>query len=127
MTGKQGIMADTITEKAQELGRLIGQTDEFSALNRARQRLREDDELRELIETIESTERELTQALQQGQEPSEELRTRYEETASSLQGHPGYQSLVAAQSNLDKILKRVNEAIGQGMEKASSSRIILPS
>ena len=120
-------MAERIEEKALELGRLIGQTDEYAALTRARKRLRDDDELRDLVGRIESVEQELARTLQQGEEPSEELRTRYEETASSLQGHPGYQALVAAQSNLDKIIHRVNEAIGEGMEKGAGSRIILPS
>ena len=120
-------MAERIMEKAQELGRLIGQTDEYGALNRARQRLREDEELRALLGKLEGVEQELARSLQQGEQPSEDLRERYESTATELQGHPGYQALVAAQSNLDKVLGRVNEAIGEGMEKGSNSRIILPS
>lgn len=120
-------MTEGIEERARELGRLIGQTDEYAALNRARQRLRDDEELRELLGGLEEVERELAQTLQSGKEPPEDLRQRYEEKATELQGNPGYQSLVAAQANLEKLLNKVNEAIGEGMEKGSSSRIILPS
>ena len=38
-----------------------------------------------------------------------------------------YQSLVASQSNFEKLLARVNEEIGKGMEMGAQSRIILPS
>jgi hypothetical protein len=34
--------------------------------------------------------------------------------------------MIAAQSNFDRILARVNEAIGQGMEQGAGSRIIIP-
>jgi hypothetical protein len=44
-----------------------------------------------------------------------------------VQASPVYQQLVAAQTNFDKILRRVNEEISRGMEAGAQSRIILPS
>jgi hypothetical protein len=35
--------------------------------------------------------------------------------------------MVAAQSNFDKLLTRVNDEISRGMEMGAQSRIILPS
>ena len=43
----------------------------------------------------------------------------------TLQASAAYQGLVAAQSNFDKLLQRVNEEIGKGIEAGSQSRIIL--
>lgn len=117
---------DRIIEKAKELGRFIGQTEEYGAMTRARKRLGEDEELKSLLERMETSERELAALLQQGEEPDEAFRERYEQTYNELQAHPAYQSLVAAQSNFDKVLARVNQAIGQGMEEGGTSRIILP-
>ena len=72
-------------------------------------------------------EREISQALQQGQEPSQAQQEEYEKLFESLQASPLYQALVAAQSNFDKVLMRVNEEIGRGIEAGAQSRIILPS
>lgn len=119
-------MSDRIMEKAQELGALLGQTAEYGAVTRARKRLEEDESLRPLVAEMDTLERELATALQSGQEPDEAFRERYEKSFAELQGHAGYQAMVAAQANFDRILARVNEAIGKGMEQGSGSRIILP-
>ena len=119
-------MSDRIMEKARELGGILGQTAEFGALNRARKRLEEDETLRPLIETMDQLERELAEMLQRGEQPDETFRERYETSFGSLQGHASYQGMVAAQANFDRILQRVNEEIGKGMEQGAGSRIILP-
>lgn len=118
---------EPMLEKAREVGRLIGQTTEYRTLKRAREQVSDDRELTELINGIGELEGELRNALQRGEEPSDEERQEYEEAFSKLQGSSLYQSLVAAQSNFDKLLKRVNEAMGQGMESGAGSSIIYPS
>ena len=122
-----GEMNEVMLEKAKEVGRLLGQTEEYKALQRARQRLNEDRETVELVNGLAELEQRLTSRLQQGETPSEEDRVAYEETFSKLQGGPRYQALVAAQSNFDKVLQKVNEQIGAGMEAGAKSSIILPS
>jgi len=42
-----------------------------------------------------------------------------------LQGMTVYQGMVAAQSNFDRLMKRINEEIGKGIEAGEKSRIIL--
>lgn len=119
-------MNDTMLEKAKEVGRLLGQTPEYKELQRARQRLNEDRETVEMVNRLAELERDLTAMLQQGQTPDEETQREYEDTFSRLQSGPRYQALVAAQSNFDRILQKVNEQIGAGMEAGSKSSIILP-
>ncbi|HEX6940361.1 MAG TPA: YlbF family regulator [Longimicrobiales bacterium] len=120
-------MLDVTLEKARDLGRLIGQTDEYQALQRARQRLGEDRDVVALINRLAELEQGIAQSLHRGEAPEEAVREEYEQVVSRLQASPVYQGLVAAQANFDKVLGRVNEEIAHGMEAGAKSRIILPS
>jgi len=120
-------MTEGMKEKAIELGRLLGQSDEYKALARARERLTTDREAVSAMTRLDVLEREISAALHNGQEPPESTKEEYEAIFTTLQSSAVYQGLVAAQSNFDKILARVNEEIGRGMETGSQSRIILQS
>lgn len=115
-----------ILEMAKDLGQAIGRTDEYQALKRAASQIEEEREIVVLRNEIEKLESEMVALLQTGQEPDDATRGRYEELAYGLQAQPAYQQLVAAQTNFDKILQRVNETISTGIREASTSRIILP-
>lgn len=119
-------MSDRIMEMAGDLGALLGQTAEYGALGRARKRIEEDESLRPLVQTMDDLERELAEMMQRGEQPDDAFRQRYEASFSELQGNASYQGMIAAQANFDRILARVNEAIGQGMERGAGSRIIIP-
>ena len=120
-------MEEGILERARELGRVIGQTQEYKTLQRAREGLSGDREAVSLMNRLGELEAEITRALQRGEEPPEATQLSYEEAFGKLQASSLYQALVAAQSNFEKVLGRVNEEIGKGMEAGSQSRIILPS
>ena len=116
---------EAISEKAKDLGRLIGQTDEYKAMERARNRFGEDKEAVARVSRLSELEQSVGQSLQQGEEPTEAIREEYEKLFSELQGSVVYQGMVAAQSNFDRILQRVNEDISKGIELGATSRIIL--
>lgn len=118
---------DTLKERARELGRLLGQGDEYRALHRARERLSEDRPSITHLNRIAELEQSVATLLERGEEPGPELREEYERVFSELQSSPIYQGLVAAQSNFDRVLARVNEEILAGIESGARSRIILPS
>lgn len=113
-------------DKARELGRLIGQTPEYRTLQRAREAVSDDRELDGSLRALARLDAELSRAIERGEEPSQESADAYDRALMQLQANSLYQSLVAAQSNLDKVLTRVNEEIGKGMETGGQSRIILP-
>jgi len=115
-----------MTEKARELGRMLGQGEEYKALERARTRAMDDRELTAALNRLGELEKAIGGALRSGQEPSQEHQDEYEALFSQLQGSSVYQGLVAAQSNFDKVLGRVNQHISEGIESGSRSRIILP-
>jgi cell fate (sporulation/competence/biofilm development) regulator YlbF (YheA/YmcA/DUF963 family) len=120
-------MNDAMLDKAKEVGRLLGQTDEYKALQRAREGLNEDRESVELVNRLAALEQELSATLQRGEQPPEDKQKEYEEVFSSLQSGSRYQALVAAQSNFDRVLQRVNQRIGEGIEAGAKSSIIMPS
>lgn len=115
-----------MVEKARELGRMLGQGDEYQALDRARKRAMEDRELTTALNRLAELEQEIGNALRSGSEPEKAHQDEYETLFSQLQGSAVYQGLVAAQANFDKVLGRVNQHISEGIESGSRSRIILP-
>lgn len=116
-----------IQEKAREIGRLLAQTEEYKALRRANERLADDRETVGLLNQLANLQETLTRELQRGGEPSLEQQEQYERLAEQLERRSVYQSVVAAQSNFDRLMLRVNEEIGRGIEAGESSRIILSS
>ena len=117
---------DSIQERAREIGRQLAHTDEYKALKRADEMLAENREAVTLLNRLSTLEAELTGALRSGQEPSIEQQQEYEGAVESLQQMTAYQSLVAAQSNFDRLMVRINEDIAKGIELGEQSRIIFP-
>jgi cell fate (sporulation/competence/biofilm development) regulator YlbF (YheA/YmcA/DUF963 family) len=113
-----------IAEKATDLGRVIGQSAEFQAFKRASERLRDDPELRGEIERLRNLELTLTEQLERGQEPDSQQKAEHESILGRVQQHQSYQGLIAAQSNYDKLMQRVQQWIADGISKGSESRII---
>ena len=118
-------MAD-ILEMAKELGRTMGRTEEYQSLKRAIGLADDDRDIVELTRRLESLETRVHQALEQGKQPDPEIQNEYESAVTQLQASATYQRLVAAQSNFDKVVQRVNQTIAQGLDEGAASRIIFP-
>lgn len=119
-------MLEGIQEKAREIGRLLVQTSEYAALKRANGKLSDDRDTVTLLNRLSELEGALTAELRAGREPSQEQREEYERTVESLQQMSIYQEVVAAQSNFERLMARINEEIAHGIESGEQSRIILP-
>jgi cell fate (sporulation/competence/biofilm development) regulator YlbF (YheA/YmcA/DUF963 family) len=115
-----------IEEKAVELGRVIGQTDEYKSVRQARESLEEITEIRAQTQRLQALAEKIEEHARMQQEPPQEVADEYEGLMSSIQAHPKYQQLIAAQANFDKIMLRVNESILEGMKKGAESSIIIP-
>lgn len=113
-----------IPERALDLGRLVGQSEEYQALKRANDRLMGEKELRESLERLHELQLAVAEQMERGQAITPEQQQEVEKLSSSLQAHPAYQGVVAAQANFDKLMYRINERILEGMKKGSDSRII---
>ena len=115
-----------IDEKARDLGNALARTDEYQALKRAMAAADEDRELVELRNRMQALEQRLEASIRAGQEPDEEARKSYTESAEELQVKAAFQSLVAAQANFEKIMMKVNDTVARGIEEGAQSRIIMP-
>ena len=113
-----------IPDKAKELGRLIGQSDEYGALRRAQERVSEAPELRERLDKLRALADTLERGAAQGNPPGDKEVAAYDELLSSIQADPLYQTVVAAQTNFDKLMIKVNEQIMDGIRKGAASPII---
>jgi cell fate (sporulation/competence/biofilm development) regulator YlbF (YheA/YmcA/DUF963 family) len=113
-----------IEDKAKELGRLIGQSNEYKEMKRASDALNEDKETVALLQKMEQLRANAQRMLSQGQRPTEDMERELDGLLSQIQVKPAYQRVLAAQENFDKVMGHVNDWILEGIEKGASSPII---
>lgn len=119
-------MAD-IYEMAKQLGGALARTDEYQALRRANQAADEERDLVEIRNRLQALEERIEAALRGGREPDDDVKVEYEQAVEELQGMPSFQRVVAAQSNFEKVMYRVNQTMAQGIQEGAQSKIILSS
>lgn len=113
-----------IDETAQKLGRMIGQGEEYRALERARDALEEDTDLAAKLRRLEALAGQLQERVARGEEPAEADADEYDRLFNDVQTSLSYQRLVSAQSNFDKVMHHVQEQILEGLRQGAESRII---
>jgi cell fate (sporulation/competence/biofilm development) regulator YlbF (YheA/YmcA/DUF963 family) len=113
-----------IWDKAQELGRQIGQSAEYQALRRAESTLREDKDTVAKLDQIQTLARQVDQMVAGGQMPDPATAESYENAVRDLEMSPVGQAYVVARSNFEKLMAKVNQQISEGMEKGATSSII---
>ena len=113
-----------IWDKAQELGRQIGQSAEYQALRRTEASLREDKETVAKLDQIQTLARQVDHLVTAGQMPDQATAEAYESAVRDLEMSPVGQAYVVARANFEKLMTRVNQQISEGMEKGATSSII---
>ncbi len=113
-----------IWDKAQELGRMIGQTPEYQALRRAESNLREDSDTVAKLDQIQRLARQVDHLIAQGQMPDQPTAEAYESAVRELETSESGQAYVVARANFEKLMNKVNQQIGEGMERGAASSII---
>jgi cell fate (sporulation/competence/biofilm development) regulator YlbF (YheA/YmcA/DUF963 family) len=113
-----------LEDKARELGRIIGQSDEYRAVTRANEALTADAEATAVLRQMEGLRREAQAMLQRGEEPTEAMEKQLDDLLTKVQSNPSYQRVAVAQENLDKVMRHVNDWISDGIQKGAQSSII---
>jgi cell fate (sporulation/competence/biofilm development) regulator YlbF (YheA/YmcA/DUF963 family) len=113
-----------LEEKAEDLGRVLGQTEEYKALRRATEALRDDPAVQKVLAEAERLAQEIERVAQQGKEPAKDQVEQYDTALQSVQSNPVYQQMVSAQSNFEKLMTRINARIYEGIKKGAASPII---
>jgi cell fate (sporulation/competence/biofilm development) regulator YlbF (YheA/YmcA/DUF963 family) len=115
---------EAISERAEELGRLVGQSEEYLAWRRSEERLTANDELRKSLDRLAQLQVAVAEKAERGEAPTAEQQSELDTLWSTVQVSPLYQGYISARTNFDKMMLRVNETILDGMKKGSASRII---
>lgn len=113
-----------IEDKAKELGRLIGQSNEYKEVKRASDALNEDKETVALLQRMDQLRVEAQRMIQRNERPTPEMEQELDRLLIQVQGRSSYQRLLVAQENFDKTMGRVNDWILDGIEKGVASPII---
>ena len=96
----------------------------FCVVNVARH-LGQDPEAVSLLKKMEELRAQAQRMIERGERPSAEMETQLDGLLSKVQVQPGYQRLITAQENFDKLMTRVNEWILDGIDKGAASPIIM--
>lgn len=115
---------EAIDKRADELGRLVGQSEEYLAWRRAEERLTADDALRQSLDHLAQLQVAAADKAERGEQPTAEQQAELDALWAKVQVSPLYQTYIAARTNFDKMMYRINETILEGMKKGSESRII---
>ena len=117
---------DRIFERAGEVGRLISQTAEYAYLKAAHREIEDDEEARGKLEQIDVLRGELAGFLERDEEAPQELLDRLTRLSEEVQTSVKFQSLISAEANFNKLMDRVQGAIGKGIRAGEESKIIIP-
>jgi cell fate (sporulation/competence/biofilm development) regulator YlbF (YheA/YmcA/DUF963 family) len=117
-------MQTMLEEKAKELGRLIGQSEEYKAVKRSNDALNGDREAVTLLRRMEELRVQAQQMIERGEQPGEDMERELDGLLQQVQANDTYMRAAVSQENFDKIMLRVNEWILEGIRKGASSPII---
>lgn len=113
-----------LQDKANELGRMIGQSAEYQAVKKSSEGLNADREAVIVLQAMEKIRVEAQQMIQRGEQPTPEMEQQLDDLLAKVQTNPIYQRAISAQENFDKVMYQVNNWIMEGMKKGATSSII---
>ncbi len=115
---------EAIDTRADELGRLVGQSEEYVAWRRAEERLTADDGLRQSLDHLAQLQVAAADKAERGEPPTPEQQAELDALWSQVQVSLLVPELHRGARRFDKITHRINETILNGMKKGSNSSII---
>lgn len=115
---------DMLEDKARELGRMIGQSNEYKAVKRANDELGGDRSVVTLLQEMEKLREDAQSMIARGERPTQEMEDKLDTLLGQVQENRLYQGVAVAQENFDKLMMRVNEWILDGIRKGAQSSII---
>ena len=114
-----------LEDKAKDLGRSIGQSEEYKAVKRSSEALNSDREASTILRQMEQIRQDAQAMIDRGEEPTADMEQQLEALLQQVQGNPAYQRAISAQDNFDKLMLRVNQWIADGIRTGAASPIIL--
>jgi cell fate (sporulation/competence/biofilm development) regulator YlbF (YheA/YmcA/DUF963 family) len=113
-----------LSEKATELGRLIGQSAEYQAVKRANEALNGEREVITALQRMDALRNEAQAMIEKGEQPTEAMEQELDQLLTKVQGNMLYQRVISSNENFDKVMVQVNQWILEGIKKGATSSII---
>ena len=113
-----------LSERAVELGRLIGQSAEYQAVKRANEALNEDREVVTALQRMDTLRNDAQQMIEKGEQPTAEMEQELDTLLTKVQASMIYQRVIVSNENFDKVMMQVNQWILEGIKKGATSSII---
>jgi cell fate (sporulation/competence/biofilm development) regulator YlbF (YheA/YmcA/DUF963 family) len=114
-----------LESKAKDLGRTIGQSEEYKAVKRSSEALNNDREASTVLRQMEKIRQDAQAMIDRGEEPTNEMEQQLDTLLQQVQVNRAYQAAISAQDNFDKLMLRVNQWIADGIRAGATSSIIL--
>ena len=114
-----------LESKAKDLGRTIGQSEEYKAVKRSSEVLNNDREATTVLRQMEKIRQDAQAMIDRGEEPTHEMEQQLDTLLQQVQVNSAYQAAISAQDNFDKLMLRVNQWIADGIRTGATSSIIL--
>ncbi|MEO7520633.1 MAG: YlbF family regulator [Gemmatimonas sp.] len=114
-----------LEDKAKDLGRTIGQSEEYKSVKRSSEALNGDREASTVLRQMETIRSDAQALIDGGEEPTPEMEQQLDALLQQVQTNPSYQRAIVAQENFDKLMLRVNGWIADGIRAGATSSIIL--
>lgn len=113
-----------LSDKAGELGRLIGQSAEYQAVKRANEGINGEREVITALQRMDTLRNEAQEMIERGEHPTAEMEQELDQLLTKVQANGLYQRVISANENFDKVMVQVNQWILEGIKKGSTSSII---
>ena len=114
-----------LESKAKDLGRTIGQSEEYKAVKRSSEALNNDREATTVLRQMEKIRQDAQAMIDRGEQPTPEMEQQLDTLLQQVQVNSAYQAAISAQDNFDKLMLRVNQWIADGIRTGATSSIIL--
>lgn len=112
---------EDIMEKAEELGKAMTETDEFQKVQDAQARLNEDIEAQALLEGLQQAQDKVQRLQMSGLQPTEDQMKEVNEKRQQMSSNAAVSAFMQAQSEFGEVVRKVNEAISEGMKKEAEN------
>jgi cell fate (sporulation/competence/biofilm development) regulator YlbF (YheA/YmcA/DUF963 family) len=113
-----------LSDKAMELGRLIGQSAEYQAVKRANEGVQGDRDVIGSLQRMDALRNEAQEMIERGEQPTPEMEQELDQLLTKVQANTLYQRVLTTNENFDKVMVQVNQWILEGIKKGAASSII---
>ena len=113
-----------LSDKATELGRLIGQSAEYQAVKRANEGVQGDRDVIAALQRMDTLRNEAQTMIERGEQPTAAMEEELDRLLTKVQANALYQRVIATNENFDKVMVQVNQWILEGIKRGATSSII---